>query len=796
MHYKRNKTGAISFPLGGIGCGSIALRGNGALTEPAFCDRPAKNERRGFTHFAIKAEKGGERTVRILQGDAAAPCSVGHRAPICDGFSPDADSMAGFPHFGSVDFIGEFPIATLQYRDATFPGDVRLVAFNPLIPHREDDSSLPAAFFEWEIENTEDTPVTYTLAFTVTSPAERSVNTAFCERGHTGIVLQNAGAEDGSRAPLDLTLATDAEGAVAEEYWYRGAPTDGVTTYWRNLSAEGAMPARHYEEAGTGDSATLAATVTLPAWESTRVRFVLAWYAPVAENGRCDLGDGQGRPRAFRGGGATLFPSSREVAAYALGRFTSLLADTRLFVDAITNSSLSAPMRDAVSAGLAALSSPAVFRGEGGLLGSYAVSFLFPRLARSLCEVRGEHETPHAPLDGWMGEVIACYREWKLSGDTAYLRARAADILRMSEYAFSEENPDGWDRDGDGILEGRQHHTRGTALFGPSPWLQGLYLLALSAGAEIAEAVGEEGRAAHYRALYRRGREFLNTELYNGRYFIQRIDLTDRALLARYGAEDRCFNTETGEIKHQIGEGSATHQMLADLHAAVLGLPPCFDEEKRDRALGAIMCENYRPRIGDIANMGRVFSYGDEAGAVVCSYPEGSRVPTLPLPGSEETVPGLEYALAGLLLASGRDRDSEEIVWSVRDRYDGAKRNPWGERGCGGGDACPMASFLLMPLSAGMTFDMTVGYLGFRPHSDPGRYLVSIGNTWGEVFFAKKGCRLLLLGEPLTLSAFSLPYAVRAVMANGVRIPAEMRDGRLTFPPTAAREWIFLRADA
>ena len=39
--------------------------------------------------------------------------------------------------------------------------------------------------------------------------------------------------------------------------------------------------------------------------------------------------------------------------------------------------------------------------------------------------------------------------------------------------------PDAWDLDGDGVLEGRQHHTLDMELFGPSSWLEGFYLLAL-----------------------------------------------------------------------------------------------------------------------------------------------------------------------------------------------------------------------------------------------------------------------------------------------------------------------------
>ncbi|WP_441963519.1 GH116 family glycosyl-hydrolase [Paenibacillus sp. TAF43_2] len=58
----------------------------------------------------------------------------------------------------------------MSFADIDFPGRVALLAFNPLIPLHEDDSSLPAAFFEWEIENTDHEPIVYTLCLSAGNP--------------------------------------------------------------------------------------------------------------------------------------------------------------------------------------------------------------------------------------------------------------------------------------------------------------------------------------------------------------------------------------------------------------------------------------------------------------------------------------------------------------------------------------------------------------------------------------------------------------------------------------------------
>ncbi|MBQ2881826.1 MAG: hypothetical protein IJE40_06120 [Clostridia bacterium] len=59
MIYEKNKTKNIMFPLGGIGTGSISLSGNGELNDWEIFNRPNKNTRNGYSHFAIKATRNG-----------------------------------------------------------------------------------------------------------------------------------------------------------------------------------------------------------------------------------------------------------------------------------------------------------------------------------------------------------------------------------------------------------------------------------------------------------------------------------------------------------------------------------------------------------------------------------------------------------------------------------------------------------------------------------------------------------------------------------------------------------------
>ena len=45
----------ISFPLGGIGTGSLGLSGTGRFIDWEIFNRPSKGSVNGFSHFAVKA---------------------------------------------------------------------------------------------------------------------------------------------------------------------------------------------------------------------------------------------------------------------------------------------------------------------------------------------------------------------------------------------------------------------------------------------------------------------------------------------------------------------------------------------------------------------------------------------------------------------------------------------------------------------------------------------------------------------------------------------------------------------
>jgi uncharacterized protein (DUF608 family) len=368
---------------------------------------------------------------------------------------------------------------------------------------------------------------------------------------------------------------------------------------------------------------------------------------------------------------------------------------------------------------------------------AYALCFLFPDLERSIRDTEFTYDVYEdgkmafrttlpvgakpwqwrACLDGQMATVIKIYRDFKITGNDEWLRTHWEAIKSILAYAWSENNPDAWDRNRDGVLEGRQHHTLDLEMFGPSAWLEGMYLCALRAGEEMASYLGDTEAAKDYRSLFEKGYAYTKEALFNGEYFIQSIDLHDRSITERFDAPEY-WNIEKDELKYQIGDGCEIDQLLGQWHAALSGLGDIFDPDQRKIALRSMFRHLYKPSMRELVNLWRVFAINDESGVIMCDYPEGVYRPVIPISYTEECMTGFEYAFAGLLIREGMTEEGLTVVRSVRNRYDGKKRNPWNEIECGSNYARAMASFALLPIFSGLEFDLPHGHLGFSPLLD------------------------------------------------------------------------------
>ena len=770
--YKGAKTKEISFPLGGIGTGSVGLGGDGRLIDWEIFNRPAKGAFNGYTHFAVRAEKQGKvLDARILNGKLQPPY-IGPMGPHSYasffGAGPARQTLAGMPHFAKSEFKGPFPIAEIKFEDVHFPGLANLTAFNPFIPLDDKNSSIPAAFFEVEITNTTDAPLDYTIAGTLCNPQPgNNVNRAFSFRRGKGVFLSSDSLPADSVKYGDMSLACAAEDTSVQEYWYRGGWHDNLEVFWRDFENGGRLKTRRYsiQSAKEGNNATVAAYLSLAPGESKSIRFILSWNFPNCENYWSE--DIQKRVAedgvspTWKNYYASLWRDSAESAKYGMANWDELYTRTLQFRDALMSSTLPKDALDAVSANLSILKSPTVLRladgtfyGWEGLhptIGScegscthvwnyaMALPFLFPKLERSMREadyrynLREDGGMPfrlQLPLgsrissfrpcaDGQLGGVIKTYRDWKICGDDEWLKRLWPSVKASLEFAWSPANEDKWDPKKSGVLWGRQHHTLDMELFGPNSWLTGIYLAALKAGAKMAEAVGGADMQAECEQIFAKGKRWLESNLFNGDYYFQKIDVADKRLLKPFAKDEAVYekywNDEAKQIKYQIGQGCEVDQTLGQWFADVAGLGDVFDLKRNKKALRAIFDNNFKAPISQIANPWRLYSLGDEAGLIICSWPKGKRKPVVPLTYSTETMNGFEYAAAVQMIANDMVEEGMTIVSAIRERYDGERRNPWNEFECGSNYARSMASYSLLQAFSGFEFDMTKKTLSFNP---------------------------------------------------------------------------------
>ncbi|HVY52387.1 MAG TPA: GH116 family glycosyl-hydrolase, partial [Devosia sp.] len=834
--YLGERSRYVRFPLGGIGSGGLSLSGSGRLVDWSIRNRPALQGYNGYSHFAVKAEQEGRLLdARVLNGpyDDNPSGGPGLR-PMFDGFGHGAmrQSLVGLPHFRDVAFYGRFPAADLTFRDGRFPGAVRLTALSPFIPHNDRDSSMPVAMFVFELANTTGRPIDYTLAGTLGNLGSNSGDHAFVRQdGVAALHLRTADPGKSEAEIGDLAIATDAPDVQHQDHHYRGQWFDDLTVFWKDFARPGPLPARHYDAPRetrhmqqVPEHGTLAARVTVPAGGRAVIRFVISWNFP-----RGDIywafrnkPDGQipaGTTPLWTNYYATQWSDSLASARDALARWEPLAGQTLAFRDSLFSSSLPAPIIDAASATLALLRTATVIRLEHGELWGWegqhrldgscegscthvwnyqqALSHLFPALERSLRETEWRYnQLPSGGLtfrqklplgsgfdiigpcaDGHFGAIVKTYREWRLSGDTGWLRAQWPMLRRAMHYAWSKDNPDRWDPGETGILSGRQHQTLDMELFGPNSWLASMYVAALLACAKMAEAMDEPELAAKCARLGRAGAAYIDTKLYNGRYFFHEIDLDSPAVLAPFDTGRNAgvlaeslmsayWSAEHHELKYQFGEACIADQILGQWHAEVAGLGLFLDPARVVSALRAVHAENFRASMADHVNPCRNYAYEDEGGLLIATYPRGTRQPMVAAPYAEEVWTGVEYASASHMIMHGLYEEGLEIVAAVRRRYDGARRNPFSDIECGSYYARSMSAWQLVNAWSGFHADMVDRTLRFSPRdlSDQ-RLFWSAGAAWGELVIASGRAALRVLGGALPAVAVTLGQTTTPVPA-------------------------------
>ena len=803
--YSGRQLEQISFPLGGIGTGCVGLSGYGGLRDWEIVNRPNIGGTLPFTFPVIGArDQGGAPVCRVALGPPPPPYIGGGGGDPCV-------NGEGFPHMDACVFRGEYPFAWIDFTSRKLPVKLRLEAYNPFIPGDADASGYPVAILKYTITNTRRRTVDTTIAWSLFNPVGtvgiadndralgpaqhgfgRNINTPVKEGPLRGLLFASHKWPPEHPRFGNVALLTPEKRVTVMKYWSREPWFTPRHEFWDIFSATGLLPDHDYEPTPEDQSApgAVGACVRLQPGASRTVVFYIAWYFPnfekywhaTAQN--CCGTSGVEKP-VWKNYYARQFRDAVDAARQLHAREAELYAATRQFHDALFSSTLPAPALDAVSSQMAILKTPTCLRlsdgtfygfegcapGAGCCEGScthvwnyqQTLPFLFPALERSMREADYAYNMrpdgsmgfrlqlpPGSPpndflpcADGQMGGILKAYRDWKISGDDAWIRRLWPRIKQALEYAWVQ-----WDPDKSGVMTGVQHNTYDIEFHGPNPLTAGFYLGALAAGAEIAAHLGESDRAEEYRAVFARGRAWVEEHLFNGGYYVQRYD-PEKA------------------PRYQFGEGCLADQLLGQWLALVAGLGDVLDPAQVRRALKSIVKYNWRADLREHANAQRVYAIHDEAGLILCTWPRGGR-PAVPFPYSDEVWTGIEYHVASHCILEGMVAEGLRIVQAARARHDGIRRNPWNEFECGHHYARAMSAYGLLLALSGFSYDKGAGILGFAPRIRPEKFRCFwvLDGAWGVFTQMRKRAVVEVLRGEIILSRIDLPHCAAAQRAT------------------------------
>jgi uncharacterized protein (DUF608 family) len=330
-------------------------------------------------------------------------------------------------------------------------------------------------------------------------------------------------------------------------------------------------------------------------------------------------------------------------------------------------------------------------------------------------------------VDGQLGTIVRLYREWRFSGDDAFLRELWPAAVRALDYAIAH-----WDADGDGVLDSELHNTYDVEFTGAEPLANTLFYTALRAMAALAVHLGEPDR---YSQLASAGAARMDALLFNGEYYVQR---------------------PAGAGRYQYGPGVLSDQLFGQTLAHLTGLGPVLPAEHARSAIQAVYRYNFRPDLVGHENAQRTFALDDEGGLLLCSWPRGGR-PDLPFIYSNEVWSGVEFQVATHLIYEGHVGEALRIVRANRARYDGVRRNPWNDVECGNHYARSLASWGVLIALSGADYDAASGTLAFAPaFPAPFRCFFSTGTGWGRVSIVDTMVELALDHGDLSLRSLRL----------------------------------------
>jgi non-lysosomal glucosylceramidase len=785
--YDQSHLDRIALPLGGIGTGTVSLGGRGDLRDWEVMNTPDKgfdlteNYWTGAFFSLWTRDHTGQTRTRVLEGEIPGHLyEHGLGAPIAN---------HGLPRFRECAFAAAYPFGQVVLADADVPLNVRLEAFNPLVPADPEASGLPVAVLRYVLENTTGEPVEASVCGSIPNfigadgrgealrmQTKGNRNTFRKARSVQGIFMDSTGITSDSPKAGTMALVTNASSGVSHRTSWAPIGWGGdILNFWDDFSEEGVLSEHPPIDASTTHG-SVAVRFRIDPHSIGTITFVIAWHFPNRLSWNKPP-SGKTQAEIIGNYYTEHYRDAWDAAEQTVEKLPQLESRTREFVEAFCESDLPVDVKEAALFNLSTLRTQTTFRLPSGHLAAWegcndhegscpgscthvwnyenTTPFLFGSLSRSMREVEFLHATDDkglmvfrtslplgreqewlcAAADGQMGCLMRLYRDWQLSGDDAFLKSVWPKARKALEFCWL---PGGWDADEDGVMEGAQHNTMDIEYYGPNPQMTGWYLGALRAMEEMARHLGEVSFAAKCHDLFKRGSQWMDEHLFNGEYYEHQIvpPTNPEAVL-----DGLVLGKESKDLVDpicQLGAGCLVDQLAGQYMAHVCGLGYLHDPAKVRQTLRSIMKYNFRENLRDHFNNMRSFAFHDESALLMGTYPLGRR-PKRPFPYYNEVMTGFEYTAAIGMLYEGDTETGLRCIKAVRDRFDGKKRNPFNEAECGHHYARAMAAWAATVALTGFHYSAVTGAMRFAmPSHKKTRWFFSTGSAWGTATISRQ----------------------------------------------------------
>ncbi len=777
---------AVAMPLGGIGTGTVALCGDGSLRQWQVNNSVNHLAFVPHSFFAVRAQQDGQAAVaRVLQSSelyaeefAPIPCANDYVIP-----DECRRLLATLPGIQATEFVGEYPIAEIAYRDDALPITVNLTAYSPFCPLDSANSGLPAVVFQFTAHNPAAHAASVQFAATLQNftgwDGVQEIRGTACPlyggnenqtlrlRGLSAVTMQNTHLPANHPKNGSLCLAALHPDAHVRPIW-----TD-LNEFWADFARDGVfVQSRVAGPSAQGETVNGAVAVglRLEPGESKTVTFLLCWHFPNRYVDWVQWFSGIEDPKSLLWLGNaynTRFASAAAVAEYVRDNFERLDATTRRFRQTFFDSTLPMELLDTVSAQMSIVRSPTCLWTEDGRFHAFegcngastggwngtggccpmncthvfayemSLAALFPDLERTMRETELFHQL-HA--EGYLPHRVTLplylRRPWArtLGGpDTPALDGLLSMVLKTYREHLRSADPTWLERAWPKVKQALErvmtvHDTDGDGVLkGEQPNTYDISIYGPNtfigtlylAALRAGEEMAKRFGETEQAAAYRQRFE-------QGRSGYDTLLWNGDNYIQVYDAEK---NPE-----QNWGQGCHSDQLFGQWWASLLGLGDLLPPDHVRTAVGSIVRYNFRQNFVGHVQKPRVFASDDEAGLLVCSWPAGGR-PEVPTLYSDEIWTGLEYEVAALCLFTGHIEQALEMLRATRHRYNGTRRSPWNDIECGDHYARALSSWGLLDAACGYHYDAASAALTIAPRLTPDNFRAFFltATAWGSV---------------------------------------------------------------